>query len=262
MRSLSLLALAVSLLAVGPARATPIQDNSFLLEEAYNQEPGVIQHIGTFHRVRGGEWLATYTEEWPAPGQTHQLSASFALQGGTETGAGDIALNYRWQAVGSGEAPVAISPRLSLLVPGGAGARGFGSGGWGGQVNLPASVTLGSRFVSHTNAGATWVPSASTPAGRGVSWGANLGQSLVWLLHQRVNLLVETVYAVTRVSLDGGGSSTERSLLLSPGIRGAVDVGRLQIVPGLAVPIGMGPSAGERGAFFYLSFEHPAFDAG
>jgi hypothetical protein len=26
----------------------PIQDNSFLAEEAYNQEPGVVQHIQTF----------------------------------------------------------------------------------------------------------------------------------------------------------------------------------------------------------------------
>ena len=27
------------------AVAGPIQDNSFLLEEAYNQDPGVVQHI-------------------------------------------------------------------------------------------------------------------------------------------------------------------------------------------------------------------------
>jgi hypothetical protein len=31
----------------------------------------------------------------------------------------------------------------------------------------------------------------------------------------------------------------------------------LQIVPGLALPIGLGPIAGERGVFAYLSFEHP-----
>ena len=49
----------------------PIQDNSFLLEEAYNQEAGVVQHISAFQRMRGGEWIATFTQEWPAPGQTH-----------------------------------------------------------------------------------------------------------------------------------------------------------------------------------------------
>ena len=30
-----------------------------------------------------------------------------------------------------------------------------------------------------------------------------------------------------------------------------------EIVPGLAVPIGIGPSRGDRQVFFYLSFEHP-----
>ena len=31
----------------------------------------------------------------------------------------------------------------------------------------------------------------------------------------------------------------------------------LQIVPGIAVPIGVGPSRGEKGIFLCLSFEHP-----
>jgi hypothetical protein len=31
----------------------------------------------------------------------------------------------------------------------------------------------------------------------------------------------------------------------------------LQVVPGVAVPFGVGSSAGERGLFLYLSFEHP-----
>jgi hypothetical protein len=31
----------------------------------------------------------------------------------------------------------------------------------------------------------------------------------------------------------------------------------LQIAPGVAVPIGVGPSRGERSLFVYLSFEHP-----
>jgi len=31
----------------------------------------------------------------------------------------------------------------------------------------------------------------------------------------------------------------------------------LQIVPGIGVPIGIGPSSGEKGIFLYLSFEHP-----
>jgi hypothetical protein len=249
---------ALLLAAVAPARAAPIQDNSFLIEEAYNQEPGVIQHVGTFHRTAPGEWEATFTEEWPAGGQTHQLSATFALaRTGGEVGAGDLALNYRWQALGDGEAPVAVSPRFSALLPTGAGARGFGSGGLGAQVQLPVSAMLGARFVAHTNLGAAWIPSATTPEGRGKRYALQLGEGLVWLLHDRLNLLVETVYELGEVALDRGGTASTESLLVSPGVRGGIDVGSLQIVAGLAAPLGVGPSSGEHGLFLYLSFEHP-----
>lgn len=46
-----------------------IEDNSFLIEEAFNQEKNVIQHINTFTRTWNDQgWLFTYTEEWPLPG--------------------------------------------------------------------------------------------------------------------------------------------------------------------------------------------------
>jgi hypothetical protein len=49
-------------------------------------------------------------------------------------------------------------------------------------------------------------------------------------------------------------------MLLSPGFRWALNFkSGLQIVPGVAVPVGLGPSAGQRGVFLYLSFEHPLF---
>jgi hypothetical protein len=43
----------------------PISDNSFLIEEAYNQEPGVVQHINTFTRQRSGDYAYTFTQEYP-----------------------------------------------------------------------------------------------------------------------------------------------------------------------------------------------------
>ena len=59
------------------------------------------------------------------------------------------------------------------------------------------------------------------------------------------------------------GQERRETLTLNPGIRAGFDVpGGLQIVPGLAVPIGLGPSSGEVGLFFYLSFEHPFSLAG
>src|SRR5689334_18063846 len=87
-----------------------IQDNSFLIEEAYNQEFGVVQHINTFMRLFGSkDWIYTFTQEWPLPADPrHQLSYTLAL---TRCGAfsregagiGDALLNYRYQLVGNGE---------------------------------------------------------------------------------------------------------------------------------------------------------------
>jgi hypothetical protein len=45
---------------------------------------------------------------------------------------------------------------------------------------------------------------------------------------------------------------------VNPGLRYAIDLpSGLQIVPGISMPIGIGPSEGEYGGLFYLSFEHP-----
>jgi hypothetical protein len=242
--------------------ARPIQDNSFLLEEAYNQEPGVIQHISAFARNRSGDWAYSFTEEWPAPGQRHQVSVTVqAVHGGDGgdrgTGFGDVLLNYRLQALGSGETPIAAAPRVSLVVPTGAWPRGFGDGGVGVQVALPVSVMLGPWFVAHSNVGTTFVPFARSPTGNGQRVGVQLGEGLVWLAHPRLNLLVEALYAVSELYVPGGTERVE-AFLVSPGLRAAIDFPfGLQVVPGVAVPIGFGPSVGSRSVFLYLSFEHP-----
>lgn len=269
-RGTFLAVLAAALLAPGAARAAepkPIQDNSFLLEEAYNQEPGVIQHVSLFTRDRAtGDWVYLFTEEWPARGQTHQVSVTLDERGvegasGRETGFGDVALHYRWQALGSGEATVAVAPRLSLLLPTGSWRRGLGAGGVGGQASLPISVRLGPWFVGHFNLGGTWTPAARLEGERASSLGLNLGQSVVWLVHPRVNVLLEVAYAVAELDASAGTRTTQ-SLHVSPGIRGALDLPRgLQVVGGIAMPVGFGPSGGERVFLAYLSFEHPVTDA-
>ena len=221
-------ALLLLLLAVaGVTTAQPIRDNSFLVEEAYNQEARVVQHIGTFARMRGGDWTAAFTQEWPAFSQKHQLSFTVPV---ADSELGDVAVNYRWQILGIGGGPVAFAPRVSVLIPG----QDGNETGW--QVNLPLSVDLSDRFVTHSNAGATFTDSDRT---------LTLGQSLVWLAAPRLNVLVEAVW------------DDDRNFVISPGVRWAHDLpSGMQIVPGVAFPIGAGPSAGERGVFVYLSVEH------
>jgi hypothetical protein len=177
---------------------------------------------------------------------------------GSGAGWGDTALNYRYQLVGSGETKLAVSPRISVLMPTGNSTLGRGFGGWGLQTNLPVSVALGRRFVTHWNAGVTWVPSAQDVAHQkaGVV-NPNLGQSTVFLAHPRFNVLCEWVWSWNAAVLGPGETVRSQNLFVNPGVRWAYNFkSGLQIVPGVGVPVGVGPSAGQKGMIFYLSFEH------
>lgn len=248
-----------------PPPAPPgIQDNSFLIEEAYNQEEGVVQHISGFTRLwPSGTWGYAFTQEWPlGKHPRHQLSYTIpVVSPGDPVGAGigDVALNYRYQWVGNGSAKVAFAPRLTLLVPSGDSRQGRGTGGAGVQINLPLSVVVSRKLVTHWNAGTTMVPAARNSAGdRAATYGYNLGQSFIWRIHPRFNAMVETAWTGSEVVVAPGRTARSHSLLVSPGIRWAHNFrSGLQIVPGIAVPIGVGPSRGEKGIFLYLSFEHP-----
>jgi len=249
-----------------PTAAPGIQDNSFLVEEAYNQNFGVVQHISSFTRFFDSkDWNYTFTQEWPAPGdERHQLSYTLvALHAGafpgSGVGIGDVFLNYRYQLVGSGETRVAFSPRLSLIFPTGDSTVGRGSGSFGLQTNLPLSVVLGRKLVSHWNAGATFFPHAQDASGdRAATAGYNLGQSFIWLTNARFNVMLETVFARSQTVVSSDHTEWTSSLFLSPGVRWAYNFKNgLQIVPGIGVPLGVGPSAGEKGVLLYLSFEHP-----
>jgi len=120
-------------------------------------------------------------------------------------------------------------------------------------------VAVTRKLVAHWNAGATVVPHARNDSGaRVTTFGYNLGQSLVWLAHPRFNFLLETVFYRNEEVIAPRMTQWSSTLLLNPGIRWAYNLKcGLQIVPGLSVPLGVGPSSGERGIFVYLSLEHP-----
>jgi hypothetical protein len=242
----------------------PIQDNSFLIEEAYNQERGVVQHAQLFlWDWKSGGWAWTFTQEWPVPDQTNQLSFTALLsrveRRGGGTGLGDFALNYRYQLLGSGEAPVAIAPRLTVFFPTGSYANSLGAGSVGLQVGVPVSVVLSDRFVAHGNAGALWTPKARNAQGdRAALVIPYAGASVVFLAKPSWNALLETFWVRTESVSDAGSVEVGQTLLLSPGFRYAWNFqSGLQIVAGVGVPIGIGPSRGQYSMLFYLSFEHP-----
>ncbi|ACM22106.1 hypothetical protein Geob_3768 [Geotalea daltonii FRC-32] len=265
MKKLSFIA-AMVMLSVAPAFSAEyreIQDNSFLIEEAYNQEDGVIQHIFTYQHMKGDSSLFTFTQEWPVPKQDHQLSYTIPVErirggGQDDTGFGDVAINYRYQAVL--KEGIAFAPRFSLILPTGDEKKGLGTGTVGYQVNFPLSVKLAERWVTHYNMGITFTPDSKDAAGaKADTVATNYGASAIFLASKNLNLMLEIVGGTEQAVQGNGVTVDEHSLLVSPGLRYAIDIGKLQIVPGIAFPIGFGPSKGEYGAFAYLSFEHSLF---
>jgi Putative MetA-pathway of phenol degradation len=249
------------LLATPASLAAQIQDNSFLIEEAYNQEWGVVQHISTFQRADGGDWAFGFTQEWPLGGIRHQLSYTIPVQHGrgTGTGLGDIALNYRYQLLGDPEAPTVMAPRFSVLLPTGDDELERGTGGVSYQVNLPLTLVLSPRLTTHWNAGGVVSPSAHNTLGaKATTTSANLGASAIWLLRPTFNVLVETVWLSTESVVAEGETDREEFFFLNPGFRWAFNLsGDLQIVPGVAYTIGLSPETADDALFLYLSLEHP-----
>jgi hypothetical protein len=252
----------VTLVAAEPL-AKGIQDNSFLVEEAYNQEPGVVQHIFNLPILFTGhekEISPSFTQEWPVFSQTHQFSYtipySFVENGGSESGFADIRLNYRFQALMETERTPAFAPRFSFVLPTGDADKGFGHDRLGYEINLPFSKIVSDRWTVHFNAGGSVFPDVK---GHDL-WNYNLGASAIYAVSKDFNLMLESVANweedVDNARLRRVNRTT--SALISPGARYAFNLpNALQIVVGAAVPIGLTSDSPDWGLFFYLSFEHP-----
>lgn len=234
-----------------------IEDNSFLMEEAYNQEPGVIQHISSFQFMSNKTWLYTFTDEWPAGGRKHQLSATVPFGKSEASGLGDIQLNYRYQALYRDR--LAFSPRFTLIIPSGNYKKGLGDGAFGYQINLPVSYLLSTIFVTHYNLGLTIIPNAKNPDGSKFHQTIiNYGLSFIQFFRKNFNFMFETIGSTSFTKDDNTKAKISNSVIINPGFRYAINFkSGLQIVPGLAVPIGLAALEGEWGVFGYLSFEHP-----
>jgi hypothetical protein len=81
---------------------------------------------------------------------------------------------------------------------------------------------------------------------------------MIFLVSKTFNLMLEVAGNTTQIKGKFAETQNSGSLVINPGFRYAINFkSGLQIVPGLAVPIGLGPSKGDTGLFAYLSFEHP-----
>ena len=248
-----------------------IEDNSFLIEEAYNQEEGVVQHIFNGLYTSSGRrhgWSFTFTQEWPVFSQDHQLSytiPSYHLvdSGERQYGVGDILLNYRYQALEEGELKPAFAPRFSLILPTGSRQKGTGNNVVGYQWSLPFSKKVADRLALHANFGLTYLPHVKAPTAATGSapkqslTSYNVGGSAIFALMSRFHLMLEWVGNFDQDFNDAGKHERSFRSTISPGFRTAiVNEEKLQIVAGAAAPIGLNRRTDNIGAFLYFSVEH------
>jgi hypothetical protein len=242
------------------AAPPPIRDNSFLVEEAYNQEARVVQHISALSLTREStDWEYGFTQEWPVRSQRHQLSVTVPILHAAQTTAvGDLAINYRYQLAFDDLTGNAIAPRVSLVLPTGDSGAGQGTSSLGVQVNLPVSWGWHRSLVTHWNLGGAWTPAArALLGGRATTRDAFASASMIWLATASINLMLEAAWAREESAVGDDTREAGESAFISPGLRAAINVpSGLQIVPGIAFPIGVGPSDGQRRVFVYLSLEH------
>jgi hypothetical protein len=234
-----------------------ITDNSFLVEEAFNQDPGVVQNIFGFQRLTVRDWQFTFTQEWPAPGTRHQLSYTIPVQAAAgNRGMGDVLVNYRLQVLEEGAGRPAFAPRFSVILP--SGGSEVGAGTRGVQFNLPFSKRRG-LFYFHGNAGVTWQWTKqdvrlTSPAVAG---------SVVYRARQMLNLMLEGVVAGLAAETQASPtapavSRRTRASTLSPGVRGGWNLAEdKQIVLGAALPTTWSAGASDTALFLYFSYEGP-----
>lgn len=238
-----------------------IEDNSFLMEEAFNQEWGVYQFIQKYQtskQAKGYEYV--FENEIPISDKVHQFSYAiprFREDANSTSAIGDVTLNYRWQPMNRDG--ILVAERFGLVVPTGNVNKGAGNGVYGLEFMQAATLTVRDNVMNHWNMGFTVLPEAKT---QGIDKRRTLttftaGSSLIWLCADNFNLLVEGVLQSDQSTLMDGTKATGTTFTLNPGMRFALDLDYkdTQIVPGISFPTEMMNGPTETGVLVYLSIE-------
>jgi hypothetical protein len=254
-----------------------IRDNSFLVEEAYNQEKGQVQHILNWTQAwnrtrlsRTRDFALTYSMELPLGSQTHQFSFITLFTSGFEKiigepatnqgGVGDSVLSYRYQLLADDDF-LWCAPRLSLIVPTGDERFGLGNGQLGYQFGLPIS-RYGDQFDFHFDAGFAIVPNVSVFLNRGKSnpqdlRSYSLGGSVYWKPQTNLHFFLELLGLRFDEIDDTGVRVPMTQVFVNPGVRYAIcQFEDVEWVIGVAFPIGLTRDTPDIGVFAYMSVEH------
>jgi hypothetical protein len=233
-----------------------ITDNSMLIEEAFNQDAGVVQNIFQLAVSDASEWVTNFTQEWPLFSHRHQISYTLTYESiGGASGLTDTQVHYRLQVRDEGRHAPAISPRVTVFLPTGNSARALGEGNPGWQMNLPISKQFGDFYV-HWNAGFTHSPAAKVDGREWNLLALSGGASVIWRMRPMLHLMLESV-AVSDQEVEGGSTARHGSVIVSPGLRGGWNIGDAQLVLALGVPITRAAGSTNTAVITYFSYELP-----
>ena len=248
------------------------EDNSFLLEEAFNQETGVIQNIFNFYwdSFKSKNINLSFTQEIPLSNVSHQLSYTLSYaqtkdqRGIPVSGFGDMSISYRPMVWGEKKWAMVI-PRFTVILPTGSAKDGLGSGALGGQINIAVTKRLSRKVVTHYNMGLTYFyhydryedlnQKIELTDEKNLMF-KNLGTSIIWYPTRHSNLMLEYLSNFTSTIEQNGLISHSHQQIINPALRFCIDNGRMQVVPGIGLPLRFeNGNYQDTGIFFYLSFE-------
>jgi hypothetical protein len=248
------------------------EDNSFLLEEAFNQPMSVIQNIFNYNldNIRYKNAQFSFTQEIPLTDLTHQLSYTFVYNfaenpnGGMNSGFGDMNISYRPMLLGEKDWAMVI-PRFTLIIPTGKSSDGLGNGAPGFQFNMAVTKRPTRKLVTHLNAGFTYLYKSdrysfsnneNKLAYEHDLLFENVGASIIWYPVRKANLMVEYISNFISGISEENTITRDHQQIINPAFRFCIDNGKMQIVPGIGLPIQiMNGKYDHTGLFFYLSFE-------
>ena len=239
-----------------------LQSNGMLVETAYHQEKNELQHTFSFVRTNRRNWSFNFTEEIPLGSDKHQLSfsmpAQFVKSDETGRGFGDVKFEYSYFLLGNNSSRVTVSPGFGVSLPTGNARKELGFGAASYSAKVPVSVMITKRVQSNSTFEAGFTPRAKNTEGdRANLYGYEIGQSFVWLAKPKLNFLIEAVWEKSQKVIGQNLKEYEEEFYISPGVRWAYTFKNgLTVIPGVAVPFGIGASRGERGIFFSIAFEH------
>jgi hypothetical protein len=249
-----------------------IEDNSFLVDEAFNQEKGVMQFIASFYWSDLSSSCVAYgfTHEIPVFTDHHQVSYTLQYNfsqpfGKTRySGPGDITIGYSYLVAGKDDLLMML-PQINFVIPTGDPSKGLGNGGFGCKLGLALTKRFSSAIVTHYNISCTMIYNADEymKTSQGESRKAEktikvktFASSVVWYPASRFNIMFETVLNYLNDIHANGPNLRSWQVTGNPGLRFAADLPKALLVAGASFPFTFDDDLKDQdGIFIYLSLE-------